>query len=98
MPRNPVTFALLMAYLQFACLPIVDRSRRQCYTFVRRDADADRLPDPEVEFRLGPHPDLAVSGIDQIIDDLAEKYPVGDLAGKDVEPLAGRLVVEHKIL
>src|SRR5215813_14340773 len=98
MPRNPVTLALPMAYLQFACLPIVDPSGWQCHTFVRRDANADRLPDPEVEFRLRPHPDLAVPGIDQIIDDFTEKYPVGDLAAKDVEPLAGRLVVEHKIL
>jgi len=42
------------------------------------------LPDPEVELGLCAHPDLAFANVYQIVDDLAEEYPVRDPSRKDV--------------
>src|SRR5215475_5479227 len=91
MLRNPVTLALLMAYL-FArrrfCPPFLILSGWQRHTFLWRNTNLDQLSDPEIEFGLSPDPDFTLPGIDEIIDDLAKKYPVCDLAGKHVGAVA----------
>src|SRR5262245_48629486 len=73
-------------------------SRRQGHTFLRSHPDVDGLTDREIELGLGAHPDLAVAGIDQVVDHFAEEDPVRDLAGQHVEAVAGGLVVQNEIL
>src|SRR5262245_19107859 len=72
--------------------------RRQRHAFLRRDGDMHRLADLELRLGLGAYPQLAVAGVEELVDHFAQEHPVRDLAGERIEAVAGRLVGEREIL
>src|SRR5215470_9484061 len=66
--------------------------------FLRRDRDVHRLADREFAIGLCAHTDFPRAVLDDVVDQLAEKHAVGDLAGHHVEVRAGMTAGEHEVL